>query len=138
MRMILYQNRPLYSSLTNYTKISMGFPCRETPCSVKLKRRGNFILRMRTIWLAQAVQLKIGATSINEMKGDVGMLDQQKMIETRHGLESNPVPTSILSFIAIIAPWGAKMDVGTGLNSKPCLVSIIFADLTSLHPPSFH
>ena len=59
------------------------------------------------------------------------------MIETRHGLESNPVPTSILSFIAIIAPWGAKMDVGTGLDSRPCLVSIIFADLTSLHPPSF-
>ena len=93
---------------------------------------------MRTIWLAQAVQLKIGATSINEMKGDVGMLDQQKKIETRHGLESNPVPTSILSFIAIIAPWGAKMDAGTGLDSKPCLVCIIFADLTSLHPPSFH
>ena len=78
---------------------------------------------MRTIWLAQAVELKIGVTSI-------------KIIETRHGLESNPVPTSILSFIAIIAPWGAKMDVGTGLDSRPCLVSIIFADLTSLHPPS--
>ena len=60
------------------------------------------------------------------------------MIETRHGPESNPVPTSILSFIAIIALWGAKMDVGTGLDSGPCLVSIIFADLTSLHPPSFH
>ena len=29
------------------------------------------------------------------------------------------------------------MDVGTGLDSRPCLVSIIFADLTSLHPPSF-
>ena len=55
------------------------------------------------------------------------------MIETRHGLESNPVPTSILSFIA---PWGAKMDVGTGLDSRSCLISIIFADLTSLHPPS--
>ena len=52
------------------------------------------------------------------------------MIETRHGLESNPVPTSILSVIL-----GAKMDVGTGLESRPCLVSIIFADLTSLHPP---
>ena len=26
------------------------------------------------------------------------------------------------------------MDVGTGLDSRPCLVSIIFADLTSLHP----
>ena len=25
------------------------------------------------------------------------------------------------------------MDVGTGLDSRPCLVSIIFADLTSLH-----
>ena len=60
------------------------------------------------------------------------------MIETRHGLESNPVPTSILSFIAILALLGSKMDVGTGLDSRPCLVSIIFADLTSLHPPSFH
>ena len=59
------------------------------------------------------------------------------MIETRHGLESNPVPTSILSFIAILALLGSKMDVGTGLDSRPCLVSIIFADLTSLHPPSF-
>ena len=29
------------------------------------------------------------------------------------------------------------MDVGTGLDSRPCLVSIIFADLTSLHPPSY-
>ena len=72
MRMILYQNLPLYSSLTNYTKISKSMRTfRETPCSlgyVKLKRRGNFILRMRTIWLAQralAVELKIGVTSIN-------------------------------------------------------------------------
>ena len=56
------------------------------------------------------------------------------MIETRHGLESNPVSTTILSFIALL---GSKMDVGTGLDSRPCLVSIIFADLTSLHPPSF-
>ena len=52
-----------------------------------------------------------------------------KMMETRHGLESNPVPTSILSFI--IALLGAKMDVGTGLGSRPCLVFIIFADLIS-------
>ena len=37
------------------------------------------------------------------------------MIETRHGLESNPVPTSILSFSAILALLGSKMDVGTGL-----------------------
>ena len=60
------------------------------------------------------------------------------MIETRHGLESNPVPTSILSFIPSL-PFGggAKMDVGTGLDSRPCLVSIIFGYLTSLHPPSF-
>ena len=36
------------------------------------------------------------------------------MIETRHGLESNPVPTSILS------NFGGKMDVGTGLDSRPC------------------
>ena len=57
------------------------------------------------------------------------------MIETRHGLESNPV---LLSFIAILALLGSKMDVGTGLDSRPCLVSIIFADLTSLHPPLFH
>ena len=35
----------------------------------------------------------------NEMKGDVGMADQQ---ETRHGLESNPVPTT--SFFNFIAP----------------------------------
>ena len=59
------------------------------------------------------------------------------MIETRHGLESNLVPTSIMSFIAVIAPWGAKMDVGTGLDSRPCLVSIIFADLTSYIPLHF-
>ena len=48
------------------------------------------------------------------------------MIETRHGLESNPVPTSILSFIAILALLGSKMDVGTGLDSRLCLVSIIY------------
>ena len=61
------------------------------------------------------------------------------MIETRHrSIESNPVPTSIFEFYChIIAQLGAKMDVGTGLDSRPCLVSIIFADLTSLHPPSF-
>ena len=59
------------------------------------------------------------------------------MIETRHGLESNPVPTSILSFIAVLALLGSKMDVGTRLDSRPCLVSIIFADLTSLHPLHF-
>ena len=67
-----------------------------------------------------------------------GDVRSAKMIETRHGLESNPVPTSILSFIAILALLGSKMDVGTGLDSRPCLVSIIFADLTSLHPTSFH
>ena len=85
------------------------------------------------------VELKIGATS-KKIRNEGGCRDVRsaKMIETRHGLESNPVPTSILSFIAIIALWGAKMDVGTGLDSRPCLVSIIFADLTSLHPPSFH
>ena len=30
-----------------------------------------------------------------------------------------------------------KMKVGTGLDSRWRLVSIIFADLTSLYPPSF-
>ena len=60
-----------------------------------------------------------------------------KMMETRHGLESNPVPTSILSLLPIIALLGPKMDVGTRLDSRPCLVSIIFAHLPSLHPPSF-
>ena len=29
------------------------------------------------------------------------------------------------------------MDVRTGLDSRPCLVSTIFADLTSLHPLHF-
>ena len=51
------------------------------------------------------------------------------MIETKHGLESNPVPTSIFDPKRAIK---LKMDVGTGLDSRPCLVSIIFADLTSL------
>ena len=31
----------------------------------------------------------------------------------------------------------AIKDVGTGLESRPCRVSITFADLQSLHPPSF-
>ena len=61
-----------------------------------------------------------------------------KMIETRHGLESNPVPTSIFAPQGAMMAIKLKMDVGTGLDSRPCLVSIIFADLTSLHPPSFH
>ena len=65
------------------------------------------------------------------------MVSAYIMMEIRHGLESNPVPSSILSFIAIIALLGAKMDVGTGLDSRPCLVSFIFADLTSLHPLHF-
>ena len=59
------------------------------------------------------------------------------MIETRHGLESNPVPTSIFAPKRAMMAIKLKMDVGTGLDSRPCLVSIIFADLTSLHPPSF-
>ena len=54
------------------------------------------------------------------------------MMEIRHGLESNPVPTSILSFIALLGP---KMDVRTRLDSRLCL---IFTDPPSLHPPSFH
>ena len=57
------------------------------------------------------------------------------MMETRHGLESNSVPTSILSFIDLL---GQKMDVGTGLDSRPCLVSIIFADLPSLYTSPFY
>ena len=56
------------------------------------------------------------------------------MIETRHGLESNPVRTTLLPSLPF---WGPNKDVGTGLDSRPCLVSIIFADLPSLHPPSF-
>ena len=59
------------------------------------------------------------------------------MIETRHGLESNPVPTSIFDPKRARMAIKLKMDGGTGLDSRPCLVSIIFADLTSLHPPSF-
>ena len=60
------------------------------------------------------------------------------MIETRHGLESNPVPISIFDPKRARMAIKLKMDVGTGLDSRPCPVSIIFADLTSLHPPSFH
>ena len=82
MRMILYQNLPLYSSLTNYTKISKSMRTfRETPCSlgyVKLKRRGNFILRMRTIWGRTKNWFNKYKNHFNEMKGDVGMSDQQK------------------------------------------------------------
>ena len=44
-----------------------------------------------------------------------------------HGLESNPVP---------IHPFLSLKD-SDGM-SRPCLVSLIFADLPSLHPPSFH
>ena len=71
----------------------------------------------------------------NGMKGDVGMSDQK---ETRHSLESNPVPTSIFDPKRAMMAIKLKMDVGTGLDSRLCLVSIIFSDLTSLHPPSFH
>ena len=60
------------------------------------------------------------------------------MIETRHGLESNPVPTSIFDPKRARMAIKLKMDVGTGLDSRPCLVSIIFADLTSLHPLHFN
>ena len=55
---------------------------------VKLKRRGNFILRMRTImdrattpWglCGELVSLQNWWNKIiNEMKGDVGMSNQQK------------------------------------------------------------
>ena len=78
MCMILWQNLPLYSSLTNYTKISTSMRTfGET--HVKLKRRGNFIIRMRTIMAreARAVNSKY-KNHFNEMKGDVGMSDQQK------------------------------------------------------------
>ena len=61
-----------------------------------------------------------------------------KMLKTRHGLESNPVPTSFFDFIARHCSLGTKKDVGTGLDSRPCLVSIIFADIPYLHPSSFH
>ena len=72
----------------------------------------------------------------NQMKGyrDVR---SAKMIETRHGLESNPVPTSIFAPQGAMMAIKLKMDVGTGLDCRPCLVSIIFADLTSLHPLHF-
>ena len=48
----------------------------------------------------------------NEMKGDVGMADQQ---ETRHGLESNPVPTT--SFF-ILLPLIALLGVKTGCRDR--------------------
>ena len=45
------------------------------------------------------------------------------------------IPTSFFSFIAHHRSLGTKTDVGTGLDSRPCLVSIIF---TNLHPSLFH
>ena len=59
------------------------------------------------------------------------------MIETRHGLESNPVPTSFFRPHKGNDGNKTKKDVGTGLDSRPCLVSIIFADLPSLHTLHF-
>ena len=56
-------------------------------------------------------------------------------METRHSLQSNPVPTSFF------VPRGIKINkkdvVGTGLDCRLCLVSIMFADLPSLHPLHF-
>ena len=59
------------------------------------------------------------------------------MIETRHGLESNPVPTSFFAHTRAMMAIKQKKDVGTGLDSRPCLVSIIFSDLPSLHTLHF-
>ena len=59
------------------------------------------------------------------------------MIETIRGLESNLVPWSVHPLLVLLTVWGPKKDVGTGLDSRPCLVSIIFADLPSLHPLHF-
>ena len=53
------------------------------------------------------------------------------MIETRHGLD----PFFVL--LPSLPLCGRKKDVGTGLDSRPCLVSIIFADLPSLHTLHF-
>ena len=54
------------------------------------------------------------------------MADQQKMIETRHGLESNPVPTSFFCFIAIIALVWAKKGCRDRVRFKtvPCFLLI--------------
>ena len=52
------------------------------------------------------------------------------MKETRHGLESNPVPTSIFAPKRAMMAIKLKMDEGTGLDSRPCLISIIIYALT--------
>ena len=52
-----------------------------------------------------------------------------KMIETKHGLESNLVP--IHPYFAPRRAIRGKKDVWTRLDSKPCLVSIICTDLQS-------
>ena len=56
------------------------------------------------------------------MKGKLGMVYRlAKIMEARHGLESNPVPTSILSFIAHHCPSGAKNGCRAGIAAlKEC------------------
>ena len=49
------------------------------------------------------------------------------MMETRHGLESNPVAISFFSFYCHLLPF--RDNVGTRLDSRRCLVLIIFVDL---------
>ena len=43
----------------------------------------------------------------------------------RHGLESNPVTKSFLILLPIISFLGPEKDVGTGLDTRPCLVSML-------------
>ena len=72
-----------------------------TPTTLEIHAHIQFNYACAQLWLAQRrpwFSFKIGGTSIRiKLKGDVGMSDQQKMIETRHGLESNLVPTSIFA-----------------------------------------
>ena len=84
MRMILYQNLPLYSSLTNYTKISKSMRTfRETPCSLrKTKEAWQFHITHAHNMARAGGRTKNWCNKyknhFNEMKGDVGMSDQQK------------------------------------------------------------
>ena len=100
-------------------------------------------MRMRIVMLRHRTDTWVGSGDVfkknwwnkykNEMKGDVGMVNQQTL------WKQGTVYSLTRSLHPFFDPRGIKKDVvGTGLDCRLCLVSIMFADLPSLHPPSFH
>ena len=61
---------------------------------------------MNCMMQASAPSLHLLTSHFNEMKGRDSR--SAKLIETRHGLESNSVPTSFLILLLLIALLGAK------------------------------